>query len=160
MKKKTRESEIYNVIRLTLVTFFTVILIFRFWTIVSAQKAVKDYNALLEMAYNSWDLKPMKAVATDKELRRLQAVLANLYTRKERAEVKLLEIDFTQVSWGFDSVGVEAKERWFYKLLDSKSGNQKRADIYNYWIFYKLVRSGLGWKINEVSILKETREGL
>ncbi len=159
-KRTSKTDEIYKAVRVALIAFFSVVLIFRTWTIVSVQRTIKDYNALLEMAYNSWDLQPMKTVATDKELRRLQAVLASLYTRKEKAEVKLLEIEFSSISWGFDSVGAEAKEKWFYKLFTEKDSKPKRTDIYNYQIFYSLVRSGLNWKINEIKILKETRAGL
>lgn len=159
-KRTSKADEIYKAVRVALTAFLTVVLIFRIWTVVSAQRTIKDYNALLEMAYNSWDLQPMKTVATDKELRRLEAILASFYTGKKKAEAKLLEVEFSSISWGFDWVRAEAKEKWLYKLFSEKSGSLTRTDIYNYQILYKLVRSGLSWKIHEVEILKETRTGL
>lgn len=157
-KRKKEKNEIIRTARMYLAIILIVVLLYRVWVVVSVSKTIKDYNSLMQVAYNTLNLQLMQEVATDKELRRLQAILADLYTKREKADVILTELEIKSVSWGIDFVEIETSEEWIYKLFNLTDGNIIREDRYNYYLVYELVRSGLNWKVNEVNILKETRK--
>ncbi|NPB06461.1 MAG: hypothetical protein GXO03_02530 [Aquificae bacterium] len=134
------------------------VLAFLALTLATPAEAVKAYLKGLEEALNRGRAEPIKEVARPELVRRLQVWLDAWAFSGYRMEAKLHGYKVEEVKNRGAWAEVITHERWSYRYLDRKTGEEALpTQRIEYRIRYELRNEGGRWRVYDVEILEEVR---
>jgi hypothetical protein len=119
-----------------------------------ASQAVRAYDDALVRAYAGNDASPLAAVATAKELARVQVLIDLKVAGKLVLESRVEAFEVASASASGDAATVETRERWRYHDRRLRPGEPPGPEfVADMKMRYDLVREGGKWKVASATTL-------
>jgi hypothetical protein len=119
-----------------------------------ASQAVRAYDDALVRAYAGNDPSPLAAVATAKELARVQVLIDLKVAGKLVLESRVETFEVASASASGDAATVETRERWRYHDRRLRPGEPPGPEfVADMKMRYDLVREGGKWKVASATTL-------
>lgn len=122
----------------------------------SLKIVIAKYNNAVIEAYKNQILMPLKEVAVEDEVRRIDITVSTYLRGNQLMEADLHKIDFKDVRIEGDKATVRTSEDWSYKWVNyrTKKEVEPLRDIH-YEMTYYLNKIGGKWLVEKVEELKE-----
>ena len=113
------------------------------------KRIIRWYDDALVKVYSQLNVKPLDGLASEREMTRVNMMLAKFYREKKIMESELVDLTFLNISLeNINKAEVETKEKWRYRYL-RKGTNfviKPWTDV-EYKMNYKMVKSKGLWII-------------
>lgn len=120
---------------------------------------VAKYNNALTQAYSSRFLSSLSEVASEKEVNKVEVIIASFFQGNTLMESELHRMDFHDVNIEGDKATVRTSEDWSYRWVDFRTSEEIEPlkDIH-YEMLYHLIKKDDKWLVDSVEDVGETRE--
>lgn len=114
-------------------------------------KAVGKYNQALIIAYRNVDFGPLGGAASEKEARKVRAIVNSYLEGNQVMESDVKRIDFRDIKVEGDRATARTSEDWTYRWVDFKTGEEVEPlkDIH-YEMLYHLEKIDDKWLVDKV----------
>jgi hypothetical protein len=119
---------------------------------------VQNYCSLLQAAYLKADIKPLTAMATEKELKKVFPSIQALALTGNSMQTEILEYKIKKAQVDDNKATVKTAEKWRYWWTDMKTGavtKAKHEESYN--LAYNLVKVNGAWKVDSIKNLDDNQ---
>lgn len=118
---------------------------------------IERYNAAMVDAYRRITIKPMEAVASEREVSKVNAILAGLYGEKIHMDSDLLDIrfeDIKKVSKERAVARVKEKWRWRHLHIETKKEVKPWVEEEQRLLYHLVKDPKKGWIVDSVEFVK------
>ena len=117
-------------------------------------QTVRDYADALAPALHAETLDPLRQVATDDEVQRVQLeVMGILYKENQRMKARLARFEVESAKeTGTDKAEVRTSEGWSITYTDSQTGKFIKRRDFDEKVRYELTRSNGRWYVSSLEI--------
>jgi hypothetical protein len=115
---------------------------------------VGNYCSVLQEAYAKADLKAIRQMATDNEMKKLFPVIQALTVTENSMPTEVLDFKIEKVKLAEDKATVRTSERWSFWWVDRKTQTiTKPKVVESYKLRYNLVKNKGRWMVDSVESL-------
>ena len=121
---------------------------------------IAKYNIALVEAYGYQFFEPLKEVAGEDEVGKVEIIIDSYMLGNQIMEAQLNRMDFNEINIEEDRATVRTSEDWSYRWVDLRTGEEVEPlrDIH-YELLYHLIKNDDKWLVEKVGEVEGAQEG-